>query len=74
MSKSRGHQSKGTHGSLSKASKVRDLSPVLWEDYTRKTKDMLPFKHKKKHKHPSVSNRRRYRNQILLGKKGNKRR
>jgi len=48
-----------SHGSLSKAGKVRDRNKILWRD-RRKNKRGNPTYHKKKHKCPKVSRRRKY--------------
>lgn len=71
--KSSGYRKKGgTHGSLSKAGRIRDQSPIRWNNYDRVTKDNKPHHHKKKHKSPITNNRGRYKRQILLKKRGNK--
>ena len=70
--KSSGHRRKGgTHGSLSKAGKTRDRTKIDWKERAL-TKDGKPKRHKKKRHSPRVANRKRYRNQIVLEKKGNK--
>lgn len=48
---------KGTHGSLSKAGKVRDVSPK-WETERRKNKKNVLQKHRKKHSGPLQRNKR----------------
>jgi len=48
-----------SHGSLSKAGKVRDQNKILWRD-RRKNKKGNPTYHKKKHKCPKVNRRRKY--------------
>lgn len=58
--KSSGHKSKGTHGSLSKAGKIRDQAKVQWNLRERKSKRGLRLRHIKKHRCPKVSNRKRY--------------
>jgi len=69
----RGYRKKGgTHGSLSKAGRIRGDNPIRWNNYTRLTKDNKPHHHKKKHKSPITNNRGRYKRQILLKRKGNK--
>jgi len=61
MSKSSGQRRKGgSHGSLSKAGKIRDLTPINWRNKIRLTKDNKPHHHNKKHKHPRSFNRQRY--------------
>jgi len=48
---------KGTHGSLTKAGKVRSVSPK-WDNERRKNKKSLPQRHRKKHSTPLRRNRR----------------
>ena len=49
-----------SHGSLTKAMKVRGQNPINWKRQTRKSKKLLPYKHFKKHKNPRTGKRRRY--------------
>lgn len=70
MNLSKGHAHKGTHGSLSKAGKLRGQNPRNWNKQTRKSKPRkskrggqkggLPYQHFKKHKNPRSSSRRKY--------------
>ena len=57
---------KGSHGSLSKAGKVRSQQPKHWDLNLRRTKGKIPQRHAHKHKIPRVSNRRRYEKRELL--------
>ncbi len=59
------HVKKGTHGSLSKAGKMREQSPINWKARGHKRY------HVKKHKSPKVANRRKHKNRIVLKKSGN---
>lgn len=68
--KSSGHKSKGTHGSLSKAGKMRDQNRVQWELRERKSKrSKLRLKHIKKHRCPRVAKRKSYEKLINKPKK-----
>lgn len=56
----------GSHGSLSKAGKMRLQQPIIWENFTRKTTHKLPQRHKKKSKIPRVRLRRSYEKRFIL--------
>lgn len=72
VKRGRGHKSKGTHGSLSKAGKTRGHSPRRWDRRAdRKSKAGTPFKHRKKHKSPKCSNKQRFYRRVVLGREGN---
>jgi ribosomal protein S30 len=60
---------RGTHGSLSKAGKMREQQPKNWKLNERKTKHNIPQKHIHKHKVPRMSNRRKYEKRFGLGRK-----
>lgn len=62
----------GTHGSLSKAGKSRDLNPRTWDKTGKKSKNGSPFKHRKKHKSPIQTRRRQFRRRVVLRREGNK--
>ena len=58
---------KGTHGSTTKAGKIRSRSPVIWNRLTRrKTKDGNMQKHLKKHLIARRRNKRNYRIRITI--------
>jgi len=60
----------GTHGSVSKAGKMRDQNRVRWDLRERKSKKSgLNLKHIKKHDCPKVSNRKRYKRMVNKPKK-----
>jgi len=58
---------RGTHGSTTKAGKMRSQNPMLWNPLERrKTKDGLLHKHKKKHRVPRVRNKHNYRVKVTI--------
>ena len=62
-----GHKRKGgTHGSLNKAGKTRDMNPIRWMDHTRLTKEGDHYRHTKKHKSPRIKNRAKHHNRVVL--------
>jgi len=64
-----------SHGALSKAGKVRDLfrSDVASRFHLKRqmglvTKKGNPLKHNKRHKHPRLNNKAKYRKYMILNK------
>lgn len=72
--KSSGYRKKGgTHGSLSKAGKMRQtLKQQKTFREEGKGVDRKKYPHIKKHKCPRVARRKQFRRRIILNKKGNK--
>lgn len=64
-----GKSGKGTHGSLSKAGKMRSQQPKKWNLNERRTKHNIPQRHTRKHKTPRMANRRKYEKREKLGRK-----
>ena len=62
-----------THGSLTKAGKVRQLTPRQWANQTRKSKSGAPLQHLKPHKCPRVANRRKYEKRVILRQRSGQR-
>jgi len=60
---------KGTHGSISKAGKIRSRSPIIWDRSTRrKTREGNMQKHIKKHLIARRRNKRNYRIRVVIPK------
>jgi len=67
MPKRRQAGGRGTHGSTTKAGKMRSQNPMLWNPLERrKTKDGLLHKHKKKHRTPRVRHKHNYRVRVII--------
>jgi len=74
-SKSRGHQKTGSHGSLSKAGKVRDHFQYEVVDRNKEkrlyglvTKKKNPIKHNRRHANPRIANKKKYYKRFILPK------
>lgn len=62
--KKRGYKKKGgTHGSISKAGKTRDINRPFW----KRGEDGKRLHHTKKHDHPRLANRKKYNRRVTHG-------
>jgi len=61
--KSSGYHRKGTHGSVSKAGKTRDMNRPFW----KRDEKGHRLHHTKKHKHPRLNNRKKYNRRVIHG-------
>ncbi len=62
-----------THGSLSKAGKVRERNPVQWDLRKRKSKEGKRLFHVSPHKPPRLSLRVKFRRRVLLKQRAGQR-
>ena len=69
--KTRGYKKKGgTHGSISKAGKTRNINRPFW----KRNEEGKRLHHTKKHYHSILANRKKYNRRVTHGKKDSHRR